>query len=61
VVFTSEYLHVMGGLDSPDFKRFQEFASKAFNILRKNASTVVNLLAMMVSAGTCAIVQRFRS
>ena len=56
MVFTSEYLHVMGGLESPDFKRFQELASKAFNILRKNASNIVNLLAMMVSAGILQIV-----
>jgi len=61
VLFTSEFLHVMGGPDSREFLRFQDYCAKAFNILRKNASLIVNLLAMMVSAGTPPPTQRFRS
>lgn len=51
----------MGGPDSKEFVRFQEYCSKAFNILRKNAYLIVNLLTMMVSAGSCRPMQRSRS
>lgn len=40
----------MGGPDSPDYKRFLDLCAQAFNILRKNAFLIINLLAMMVSA-----------
>lgn len=33
----------MGGKDSDTFKRFVDLACKAFNILRKNAATFINL------------------
>lgn len=51
----------MGGPDSREFIRFQDYCSKAFNILRKNAYLIVNLLTMMVSAGTSYPTQRSRS
>jgi phosphatidylinositol kinase/protein kinase (PI-3 family) len=41
----------MGGSESDDYKRFLDICAQAFNILRKNAFLIINLLAMMVSAG----------
>ncbi len=41
----------MGGPESKDYSTFQKICSDAYNILRKNAFLIVNLLAMMVSAG----------
>jgi phosphatidylinositol-4,5-bisphosphate 3-kinase len=40
----------MGGQKSADFLRFEQYCSEAFNILRKNSFTIINLLMMMVSA-----------
>lgn len=51
----------MGGPDSKEFVRFQDYCSKAFNILRKNAYLIVNLLTMMVSAGKTSSTQRSRN
>jgi phosphatidylinositol kinase/protein kinase (PI-3 family) len=61
VLFTSEFLYVMGGYESTQFLRFQEYCSKAFNILRKNAYLIINLLSMMVSACNFSFTQRFLS
>jgi phosphatidylinositol kinase/protein kinase (PI-3 family) len=41
----------MGGKDSETFKKFVELSCRAFNILRKNASTFISLFAMMLSTG----------
>lgn len=40
----------MGGQKSADFARFENYCAEAFNILRKNSFTIINLLMMMVSA-----------
>lgn len=61
MLFTSEFLYVMGGPDSKDFLRFQDYCARAFNILRKNAYLIVNLLAMMVSAGPSPPTQKSHS
>ncbi|KAJ5074669.1 pi-3 kinase [Anaeramoeba ignava] len=50
-VFTPEYVYVMGGKDSKDFKKFVEISCKAYNIIRKKAHVFINLFSLMVSTG----------
>jgi len=50
-VFTPGFAQVMGGRDSPDFKRFVDTCISAYRILRKHATTFINLFAMMLSTG----------
>ena len=41
----------MGGTDSPEYRQFCSLACQAFNILRKSAGLVLNLLRLMSDAG----------
>jgi phosphatidylinositol 3-kinase len=41
----------MGGVDSPEYKQFCSLACQAFNLLRKRAGLVLNLLHLMSDAG----------
>lgn len=41
----------MGGETSPHFLRFKTLACEAFNILRKAAPLVLNMLYLMIHAG----------
>eukprot|EP01012_Entosiphon_sulcatum_P032453 TRINITY_DN41276_c0_g1_i1.p1 TRINITY_DN41276_c0_g1~~TRINITY_DN41276_c0_g1_i1.p1 ORF type:complete len:1142 (-),score=193.21 TRINITY_DN41276_c0_g1_i1:27-3452(-) len=50
-VFTPMYAHVMGGTNSPQFKRFCDLACQAFVIVRDNANLLINLFALMLSTG----------
>jgi len=50
-VLTPEMAYVMGGRDSPDFKRFVVLCCKAYNIIRTHANLFVALFAMMISCG----------
>eukprot|EP01117_Protostelium_nocturnum_P006783 TRINITY_DN2436_c0_g1_i2.p1 TRINITY_DN2436_c0_g1~~TRINITY_DN2436_c0_g1_i2.p1 ORF type:complete len:1251 (+),score=411.48 TRINITY_DN2436_c0_g1_i2:224-3976(+) len=50
-VFTPDFAYVMGGKDSPDFKKFVDLCCRSYNILRKYANTFINLFAMMLSTG----------
>lgn len=40
----------MGGLQSPDFARFQNLCLVAFTILRKSANLILNLVLLMGEA-----------
>jgi len=50
-VFTPAMAFVMGGRDSPQFKRFVDISCKAYNTLRKHANMFINLFAMMLATG----------
>jgi len=50
-VFTPDFAYVMGGKDAPDFNRFLDLCSRAYNVLRKHANIFINLFAMMLSTG----------
>jgi phosphatidylinositol 3-kinase len=41
----------MGGIDSKEYRQFCSLACQAFNVLRKNAGLVLNLLNLMTDAG----------
>lgn len=41
----------MGGVDSPNYKQFISLACQAFNVLRRSAGLVLNLLHLMSDAG----------
>ena len=40
----------MGGAQSPHYQRFKTFCFTAFNILRKSANLLLNLVTLMVDA-----------
>jgi phosphatidylinositol-4,5-bisphosphate 3-kinase len=50
-VFTPDFAYVMGGADSLQFQQFVSLCCQAYNILRKHASKIIVLLAMMLSTG----------
>ena len=41
----------MGGQNSPEYRQFCSLACQAFNLLRKSAGLVLNLLHLMSDAG----------
>ncbi len=49
--FSKEMMEAMGGVDSPDYKRFRMYCCQAYTILRKRAQLILNLLNLMVDAG----------
>ncbi len=49
--FSKEMMEAMGGVDSPDYKRFRMYCCQAYTILRKSAQLILNLLNLMVDAG----------
>jgi len=50
-VFTPEMAYVMGGLNSPTFKEFEDLCCNAFNVLRRNSTLLMALFQLMQSAG----------
>lgn len=40
----------MGGENSKDFELFKQLCVEAYNILRKNANLILNLIALMADA-----------
>jgi len=46
-VLTKEMVHVMGGVESENFKKFVSLCCNAYNILRKNAHQFLILLTMV--------------
>lgn len=42
---------MIGGRDSQDFRAFEELCGIAYNLIRKNASLIINMFTMMVAAG----------
>jgi len=45
-----EMVAAMGGEFDPNFKAFKSYCISAFNILRKNANLILNLISLMVDA-----------
>jgi len=45
-----EMVDAMGGAQSPHYQRFKTFCFTAFNILRKSANLLLNLVTLMVDA-----------
>jgi len=50
-VFTDEFVHVMGGTGTDQYKQFVDLSCIAYNILRNNANILISLFTMMLSAG----------
>jgi len=48
---TKEMVDGMGGIESAEYRRFCSLACQAYNLLRKSADLVLNLLHLMVDAG----------
>mmetsp|Transcript_18072 Transcript_18072/g.42116 ORF Transcript_18072/g.42116 Transcript_18072/m.42116 type:complete len:1046 (+) Transcript_18072:91-3228(+) len=48
---TKEMVDGMGGLDGKEYKQFCSLSCQAFNVLRKSAGLVLNLLHLMSDAG----------
>jgi phosphatidylinositol 3-kinase len=46
----SEMVAAMGGETSKDFELFKQLCVEAYNILRKNANLILNLLSLMADA-----------
>jgi len=43
--------HVMGGRGTPDFNKFSNFCTQAFNLVRNKGNLIISLFIMMLSAG----------
>ena len=50
-VFTSDFLMVLGGDQGEHFSLFIDYCVRSYNILRKNAVVLENLLTMMLHSG----------
>jgi len=48
---TKEMVEGMGGIESDEYKQFCSLACQAFNVLRKRAGLILNLLHLMSDAG----------
>ncbi|KAG6006138.1 hypothetical protein E4U54_000222 [Claviceps lovelessii] len=44
---THEYVHVLGGLGSPDYEDYKTLCKQAFQALRRSADNIIDLVAMM--------------
>ncbi|CCI42710.1 unnamed protein product [Albugo candida] len=49
-VFTREMAHVLGGIESNEFKKFVETSCKAYCVLRRHVHLLVTLLLLMIPA-----------
>ena len=47
-VLTPDFVHVMGGRDSPLFAEFVQLCCESYNLVRKHAHGVMNLFAMVI-------------
>ena len=52
---TKGMIDAMGGHNSEHYKMFVQLCCEAFNIIRKSATLIVNLLALMMDAGIAQI------
>ncbi len=50
-VFTEEMAVVMEGKKSDKFKEFEDYCTKAYNLVRKQGYFLINIFMMMLSAG----------
>lgn len=48
---TKEMVEGMGGTDSPEYRLFCSLAGQAYNVLRRHAGLILNLLHLMSDAG----------
>ncbi len=48
---TREMVDAMGGVSSPNFKKFKSLCGQAYNIIRKSGNLILNLLKLMLDAG----------
>jgi len=48
---TREMIEGMGGEESNHYELFKQYCCEAFNILRKSADLILNLLSLMLDAG----------
>ena len=55
--FPSEYVELLGGMDSPHFKRMKRLMCQAFMAIRKHAEKIVLLIDMM-SQGKLSLYQK---
>ncbi|KDO31800.1 hypothetical protein SPRG_03720 [Saprolegnia parasitica CBS 223.65] len=49
-VFTPEMAHVFGGIGTDMFRKFQDLAGEAFNVVRRHLHLLVSLLLLMIPA-----------
>lgn len=54
---TKEMVEAMGGMNSPHYTRFKSYCCEAYNILRKKANLILNLLILMTDSSIPAFVQ----
>ena len=50
-VFLPEFQYVMGGPKHTHYRLFRELCCDAFNILRSNSHTLINLFQLVIPAG----------
>ncbi|EGR27401.1 phosphatidylinositol- -diphosphate 3-kinase, putative [Ichthyophthirius multifiliis] len=50
-VFTKEMAFVMGGKDGTLFKKFEEYCTQAYNLVRKQGNFIINIFLLMLEAG----------
>ncbi len=42
---------VLGGKEGKLFKKFEDYCTKAYNLIRKNGNFLISIFMMMLSAG----------
>ncbi len=47
--------YVMGGVSGDKYKKFEEFSTIAYNLIRRFGNLLINIFLMMLSAGECWI------
>jgi len=50
-VFTPQFANVLGGKNSPVYKKFEDICCQAYNLVRKNSILFINLFYTMLSVG----------
>lgn len=46
-VFTPAYAYIMGGVNSKDFRQFEQLCCEAYNITRRNGDLLMNLFKLV--------------
>eukprot|EP00500_Bicosoecida_sp_ms1_P008476 CAMPEP_0203824696 /NCGR_PEP_ID=MMETSP0115-20131106/52403_1 /ASSEMBLY_ACC=CAM_ASM_000227 /TAXON_ID=33651 /ORGANISM="Bicosoecid sp, Strain ms1" /LENGTH=127 /DNA_ID=CAMNT_0050733743 /DNA_START=80 /DNA_END=460 /DNA_ORIENTATION=- len=50
-VFTPAFAAVIGKVDSPEFRQFEDLCCRAYNVLRHNSQLLITLFYLMMSCG----------
>ena len=50
-VFTYEFLNVLGGEKSEEYKKFRELFLKSYKTLRNNSEAIISLLRILLCSG----------